>query len=293
MRKFNKDSVIGVLASILLLSGLISPVSVFAANQATVNLGTAGNFTILAQSGITTTGTTKILGDIGVSPIAATAITGFGLKFDLSKKFSTSTLVTGKIYAASYATPTPSMLATAVLDMQTAYNNIAGLKNPTKTELGSGNIGGLTIAPGLYKWSSNVAITKDLTLSGDKNAIWIFQIAGTLNVSPNKKIILSGGAQAKNVFWQVSGKTMIDTYATFNGIILDKTAIVLNTGAKLNGKALAQTAVTLQFNTIESNEVKFVTLSVSTSSVAIDSATSTVVSKKWYQKIPSFISRLF
>ena len=206
---------------------------------------------ILSKAGISTTGVTAITGNIGASPITATAITGFGLTLDRLGQFSTSSKVTGKIYAANYKVPTPSMLTTAILNMQTAYIDAAGRKNPIATELGAGNIGGKTIKPGLYKWSSNVIIPKDVTLSGDKNAIWIFQIAGTLDISSGKNIILSSGAQAKNIFWQVAGKTTIETTAVFNGNILDKTAIVLKTGAKLTGKALAQTAITLDANIIK------------------------------------------
>ena len=156
----------------------------------------------------------------------------------------------GKIYAADYAAPTPSILTTAVRDMQTAYSDAAGRKNPTATGLGNGNIGGMTLAPGLYKWTTGVTIPANVTLSGSTNSIWIFQIAGTLDISSGKKVILSGGAQSKNIFWQVAGKTTLETYSTFNGNILDQTAIVLNTGAVLSGRALAQTAVTLIANTI-------------------------------------------
>lgn len=231
------------------VGGFLIVDSTFAAGPATVNLGTAGNFAILSKAGISTTGTTLITGNIGVSPIASTAITGFGLTLDRYGQFSKSALVTGgNVYAANYAVPTPSALTTAILNMQTAYADAAGRKNPTATELGAGNIGGKTIAPGLYKWSSNVTIPTDVTLSGGANDVWIFQIAGILDISSGKKVILSGGAQAKNIFWQVAGKTTIGTTAVFNGNILSKTAIVLKTGAKLSGRALAQTAVTLDAN---------------------------------------------
>jgi len=235
----------------LLAFATTTPIIPLAAPLTAVNLGTAGNFVILTKSGITTTGVTAIYGNIGVSPIAATAMTGFGLILDKSGQFSTSPKVIGKIYAASYKVPTPSVLTTAVLNMQTAYTDAAGRKNPTKTELGTGNIGGMTFAPGLYKWSTPVAITKDITLSGNKNAVWIFQVAGTLDLGAGKNIILSGGALAKNIFWQVAGKTSLETYSMFQGNILDQTAIVIKTGAVLNGRALAQTAVTLDANTIE------------------------------------------
>ena len=218
-----------------------------AAVTASVDLGTAGNYVLLSKAGISTTGTTKITGDIAVSPIAASAITGFGLV--LSGTFSRSSVVVGKVYAANYAAPTPSVLTTAVKDMQTAYTNAAG-RTAGVTELGAGNIGGLTLAPGVYKWSSNVTIPTNVTLSGGKNDVWIFQIAGTLSISSAKQVILGGGAQAKNVFWQVAGPTTLGTNSTFNGTILDKTNIALQTGAVLNGRALAQTAITLDANSV-------------------------------------------
>lgn len=233
-----------------LTAAAISPTASVIINVKTVNLRTAGNFVILSKAGISTTGITKIVGNIGVSPIDSTAITGFGLVLDKSGTFSISHLVAGKVYAADYAAPTPNMLTTAIGDMQTAYTDAAGRKNPNGTELGAGNIGGLTIKPGLYKWSSNVTIPTNVTLSGGKNAIWIFQIAGTLNISSGKKVILSGGAQAKNIFWQVAGGATLGTTAVFNGNILDQTAIVLMTGATLHGRALAQTAVTLDANAV-------------------------------------------
>jgi hypothetical protein len=216
-----------------------------------VNLGTAGNFAILTKTGISTTGTTSIMGNIGVSPAAATYITGFGLVTDSSGQFSTSSLVNGKVYASNYAVPTPATLTTAVSDMQAAYTDGAG-RAPDATELGTGNIGGMTIAPGVYKWSTGVTIPTDVTLSGGRNAVWIFEIAQNLDVSSDQHIILSGGAQAKNIYWVVAGQTTLGTGSVFNGNILGQTAIVMNTGASLNGRALAQTAVTLDANTVTS-----------------------------------------
>ena len=221
-----------------------------AAGQAPVDLGSAGNYVILAKSGITTTGTTAVVGDIGVSPIAATAITGFALILDASNQFSTSSLVTGKVYAADYAVPTPSNLTTAVLDMQTAYTDAAGRPLPDFTELGAGNIDGMTLVPGLYKWGTVVTIPSGVTLTGGANDVWIFQIAQGLTVGNGAIVTLSGGAQAKNIFWQVAGQTTLGTTSDFKGIVLCQTAIVLNTGAVMNGRALAQTAVTLIANAI-------------------------------------------
>ena len=222
-----------------------SPTTITTTVLAPVPLGTADNFVILSKSGISTTGTTSIIGDIGVSPAAATYITGFGLIMDASNQFSISSLVTGKVYAPDYAVPTPTNMTTAVKDMQTAYTNAAGRTAPTATELGAGNIGGMTLAPGLYKWGTGVTIPADITLSGGVNDVWIFQIGQTLTVGDGVHINLSGGAQAKNIFWQVAGQTTLGTTSVFNGNILCQTVIVLNNSATLNGRALAQTAVTL------------------------------------------------
>jgi hypothetical protein len=161
--------------------------------------------------------------------------------------------VTGKVYAADYAPPTPTIMTTAVGDMQTAYTDAAGRTTPAPiVNLGAGNIGGLTLAPGLYKWSTGVVIPTSVTLSGGVNDVWIFQIAKDLTVSSGVTVVLSGGAQAKNIFWQVAGEVTLGTTSAFQGIILCKTLIAMNTGATLNGRALAQTAVTLIANGIVS-----------------------------------------
>jgi hypothetical protein len=220
------------------------------ATLATVPLGSAGNFAILAKSGISTTGTTSVVGDMGISPAAATFITGFGLIMDASNQFSTSSLATGKVYAPGYAVPSPANMTTAVSDMETAYTNAAGRTLPAATELGAGNIGGMTLAPGLYKWSTGVLIPTDITLAGNANDVWIFQIGQTLTVSDGVHVNLSGGARAANIFWQVAAQTTLGTTSVVNGNILCQTAIVLNTGATLNGRALAQTAVTLNASAV-------------------------------------------
>ncbi|MEO6067558.1 MAG: ice-binding family protein [Gemmatimonadota bacterium] len=217
---------------------------------AAVNLGTAINFVILAKSGVSTTGTTSVVGNIGISPAAASYLTGFALIADASNTFSTSSLVTGQIRAANYAPPTPATMTTAVLDMQTAYTNAAGRTLPDFKELGAGNIQGMTLVPGLYKWGTGLSIPSAVTLSGGANDVWIFQIAQNLTVGNGSIVTLTGGAQAKNVFWQVAGQATLGTTANFKGIILSKTLISMNTGASLLGRALAQTAVTLKATTV-------------------------------------------
>jgi hypothetical protein len=227
-------------------------VATVAAGPQPVDLGLAGNFVILAKSGISTVPTSAVTGDIGVSPIDHTAITGFSETMDASNAFSISTQVTGKIYAADYTEPTPTNLTTAVSDMEIAYTDAAGRTSPAPiTELGAGNITTMDLAPGLYKWGTGLAIdAAGVTLTGGANDVWIFQVAQTLTVANDAIVTLSGGAQAKNIFWQVAGQTTLGTTSDFKGIILDQTAIVLQTGATMHGRALAQTAVTLDATAI-------------------------------------------
>ncbi|MDA3926607.1 MAG: ice-binding family protein [Kiritimatiellae bacterium] len=217
-----------------------------------IGLGSAGNFAILAKSGISTVSGSQVTGDMGVSPIGSTAITGFSLIIDSSGTFSTSTQVTGKIYASDYAAPTPSILTTAVSDMETAYTDAAGRTLPDYTELGAGNISGMTLSPGLYKWSTAVLINTDVTLAGGPEDVWIFQIAGNLTMASAQSVILSGGAQAGNIFWQVAGGVGVEigTTAHIEGIILSQASITIQTGASMNGRLYAQTAVTLQSNAV-------------------------------------------
>jgi hypothetical protein len=220
--------------------------SAFAAapGPAPVFLGSAGNFVILTKTGITDVPTSKVTGNIGTSPITGAA--------DLL----TCTEVTGLVYSDDAAGPgpcsviSPSTLTSAVLDMQEAYTNAAGRVTPDFTELGAGNIGGKTLVPGLYKWGTGVKIPTDVTLSGGPSDVWIFQIAKDLNLSNGIAIHLSGGAQAKNIFWQVAGLATLGTTSHFEGILLSKTMIAVQTGASVNGRLYAQTAVTLQKNAV-------------------------------------------
>jgi hypothetical protein len=209
-----------------------------------VNLGTAGDYVILAKSGISTVPTSAVTGNLGVSPAAATSITGFSLVMDASGTFSTSSQVTGKVYAADYTPPTPVNLTTAVSDMQLAFTDAAG-RAPGVTELGAGNIGGMTLHSGVYKWGTGLLIPTDVTLSGSATDVWIFQIAQNLTMSSAANILLAGGALPKNVFWQVAGLVDLGTTAHFEGVVLTQTSIALRTGASINGRLLAQTAVTL------------------------------------------------
>lgn len=214
-----------------------------------VNLGTAGEFAILAKSGVSTVPTSAVTGDVGVSPASATYITGFSLTMDASNEFATSPQVTGSVYSADYTPPTPSRMTTSISDMETAYTDAAG-RAPDVTELGAGDIGGMTLDPGVYKWGTGLLIPTNVTLDGSATDIWIFQIAGDLTMSSATRINLTGGAVAKNVVWQVAGLVDIGTTAHLEGVVLTQTAITLRTGATVNGRLLAQTAVDIDSSTV-------------------------------------------
>jgi hypothetical protein len=214
-----------------------------------VDLHGAGGFVILSKSGISTVPPSAIKGNLGVSPAADDAITGFGLTADATKVFSTASQVTGQVFAANFEVPTPSNLTTAIADMQTAFTDAAG-RAPKATELGMGNIGSMTLTAGVYKWGTGLLIPTDLTLTGSATDVWIFQISQNLTVSSAAKVVLTGGALARNVFWQVAGLADLDTTSHLEGIVLCQTSIALHSGATINGRLLAQTAVTLDHNTV-------------------------------------------
>lgn len=216
---------------------------------APVNLGTAGDYAILSKTGISTVPDSVITGNIGVSPIDSTAITGFSLTVDATNEFSRSTQVTGKAYAADYASPTPSNLTTSISNMETAYTDAAG-RAVNYTELYTGDLSGQTLTAGVYKWGTGVLINADVYLHGGENDVFIFQIAKGITQASNTKIILTGGVQAKNIFWQSAQTVSIGTGAHFEGIVLGKTNISMGTKASINGRLLAQTAVTLIKSTV-------------------------------------------
>jgi len=218
-------------------------------NEETVPLGSADGFAILAKSGVSTVPASAITGDVGLSPAAGSFITGFSLTADASNEFSTSPQVTGKVYAADDTPPTPSNLTTAVSDMELAYTETAG-RAPSVTELGAGEIGGLTLDRGVYKWGTGVLVSTDVTLDGSDTDIWVFQIAQDLTMASGVRMVLSGGALPENVFWQVAGVVELGTTAHAEGIFMSQTAINLQTGASANGRLLAQTAVTIDAATV-------------------------------------------
>jgi hypothetical protein len=217
------------------------------------DLSSAGSYVVLAKTGITNvTGTVITGGHLGISPAAATFITGFAMTADASNVFSTSASVVtpSKIYASNYAVPSPTHLTSAVLSMQAAYSDAAGRTNPDFLNLASGEIGGQTLVPGLYKWGTGVSISTDVTIAGGATDVWIFQVSNDLDLGTAKRVILAGGAQAKNIYWQVAGTVALRASSHFEGMILSKTGITMQTMASMNGRLLAQTLVALDNNAI-------------------------------------------
>lgn len=232
------------LASVIPAGVTPVPVALIQAALPVVNLGLAGNFAILSKTGITDVYKSSVTGDVGSSPI-----TGAAVLLKCSE-------VVGTIYTVDAAGPlptsvtSPSMLTTTIGDMEAAYTDAAGRINPDFLNLGAGNIGGMTLTPGLYKWTTALIIPTDITIAGTPTDIFIFQVSGTLKMSSAVRITLTGGAQAKNIFWQTTGAVTLGTTTHFEGNILSKTGINMQTGASINGRMLAQTAVTLQMNTV-------------------------------------------
>ncbi|TVQ79842.1 MAG: DUF3494 domain-containing protein [Flavobacteriales bacterium] len=213
-----------------------------------VDLKSAAGFVILAKTAISNIPTTSITGDIGLSPAATSYITGFALTN--ATGYATSVQVTGKIYAADMVTPTSINLTVAVSDMIAAYNDAAGRLNPDFIELNTGNIGGRTLLPGLYKWTNTVTAPSNFVISGSANDVWIFQIAGDLDLSSGVKMTLSGGAKAENIFWQVAGEVSLGTSSDFKGNILSMTSVKLKTASTFTGRIMAQTDVVMDANTV-------------------------------------------
>jgi hypothetical protein len=202
--------------------------------QPTVPMSGASGIAILAGSAVTNTGATNITGDLGLSP--GTSVGGFP-----------PGILNGTLHIND------TMVNQAKLDLTSAYNDAAGRTCTDMVTL-SGNLGGLTLTPGLYKSTSSLAISSgDLTLDarGNANAVFIIQMMSTLTVTSGRKVILSGGASASNIFWQVGSSASFGTTSVFKGTILAMQSITFDTGATLDGRGLARTgAVTMAGNTI-------------------------------------------
>jgi len=208
------------------------------------------NFAVLSQAGITNTGShlSVITGNIGASPITAAAMDNVFCSEITGTIYGVDAAYVGSGNQTCFAGNPPlankTLVDNAVADMGTAYADAAA-RAPDYTELGAGNIGGLNLGPATYKWGTGVLIPTDVTLTGGPNDVWIFQIAQGLTVSSGVHILLAGGALPQNIFWQTFGAADLGTTSVFKGVLLSQTSIAMKTGSSIDGRLLAQTAVTL------------------------------------------------
>ena len=224
---------------------------------APVNLLSVGtnNFVILSKTGITNTGShlTAITGNIGASPIAASAMDNVFCSEIIGTIYGVDATYVGSgafgCFQGNPPVANKTLVDNAVLDMGTAYAD-ANARAPDYTELEAGNIGGRNLGPATYKWGTGVQITSNLTLTGGPNDVWIFQIAQGLTISSGVQIILAGGALPQNIYWATFAAADLGTTSRFKGVLLSQTSIVTKTGASVNGRLLAQTAVTLDANAV-------------------------------------------
>lgn len=226
---------------------------------ACVPLATAGNYTILANSGVSTTGTTAITGHVGLNADEV-GLTGFDQTLDASGTFSTSALVIGggRLYASNYAAPTPAELLQAISDASTAFTDVdSPINHPVgvgNTDLGSpvGNITGMNLVPGVYEWTAAVVVVDaaGVTLTGGPTDVWIFRTPGDITMNSGAAVTLAGGALPQNVFWRSGGVVALDTTANLKGIVLAGSNITMANGATVNGRLIATSAATLIGNTV-------------------------------------------
>ena len=198
---------------------------------------------------MTNTGTTSITGDVGASPIAVGALTGFGLIPFADGTYSTSPFVVGRVYAADMLPPTPAYLNAAIADLLSAKLDAASRLNPSFVGLAAGNLNGLTLEAGLYKWASALTLTTSVTFDGCESDVWILQITGAVTVGAGASVVVTGGALAANIFWDIAGAVTVAAGAHIEGILMP-TSITFGAGSSLNGAALVQTSITMSSNII-------------------------------------------
>jgi type VI secretion system secreted protein VgrG len=221
----------------LLTLGLVAAASPAGAATAKVDLGTAATFSVLGASAVTNTTTpgaptTELHGDLGINPNDASSITGFP-----------PGIVDGATVVANAALQPQ-------IDLTAAYGDAAG-RSPTGGLIGPALVG-TTLTPGVYKASTSLDVGGPLTLDGqgDPNAVFIFQVGSTLVTDSASSVVVSNGAQACNVFWQVGSSATLGTGSTFKGTIMANDSVTVTTGVTVEGQALARTgAVTLDHNT--------------------------------------------
>jgi len=224
-----------------------------------VDLGTAVEYAVLTKSGISTASPdSAIIGNIAVSPIAATAITGFELSKELDEDFSTSPLFEGyHAFAPEYSLAVKTQLTTAISDMELAYTDAAGRPSEDgKVNLGAGIISNMDLSPGVYTWGTDIKINSGelkLTGSGSLDDIFILRTTGSLLQADNTLVTLVD-VPANQVFWQVAEKVEVGEASTMQGILLVKEDALFKTDATLNGRVFAQTACNLIEATITQSE---------------------------------------
>jgi len=221
-----------LLAVVATVASVSAFVSVGMASPAAPSLGRAANFAVLGGSTVTNTGATAITGDLGVSS-PGLSVTGFP-----------PGTITGK---QRIGDPAANQ---AQRDAQSAYNALAG--RTCNTPLTGQDLGGKSLAPGVYCFTSAAELTGQLVLDarGHAGGIWVFQIASTLTTASNASVIMTKSGRPGNVFWQVGSAATLGTGTTFAGNILAYSSITMNTGAHLSGRALARAAVTLDDNSM-------------------------------------------
>jgi len=237
---------------------VVNPVGAACAQGAAcVPLASAGNYTILTQNGVTTTGTTAITGNIG-STAAASSTTGFSESLATDGTYATSAQVIGggRMYAFDYAVPTPAAMTQAIADAGAAFNDADNVKivGVGNLDLGTpvGNITGMTLDPGVYEWTAAgvVVDAAGVTLTGGTTDVWVFKTPGGITMNSGATVTLAGGALPQNVFWRADGVVALGTTANLKGIVLSGSNITLANGATVNGRLIATTAVTLIGNTV-------------------------------------------
>lgn len=210
-----------ILTALALAAALVCPHRALAAGPAAIDLGSCAHFTILATSTTTTTGGGIINGDVGLSPAGSQGIPPAQIN---------GTIYNGDLIAAEAQT-----------NLTTAFNAASPGNLPGGIDVGA-ELGGLTLVPGVYTSSSGsyTITSKDLTLNGGPNDVWIFQMSTTLIVDVGRSVILTGGALARNIFWQVGTSATLNTSAVFEGTIMAYDSITMNASSTLDGRALAE-----------------------------------------------------
>lgn len=210
-----------LLAGLVLLAAILCPRATFAAGPAPINLNSAAHFTVLGESTVTTTGGGIINGDVGLYPAGSQGIP--------------PGQINGTIYNGG------PIAEQAEADLNTAFIASSPAQLPGGINAGA-ELGGQTLAPGVYQSPSGAyGITLvDLTLAGGSNDVWVFQMASTLTVGVGRSVILTGGAQARNIFWQVGSSATLNSSSVFEGTVMAYASITMNASSTLDGRALAQ-----------------------------------------------------